>query len=507
MATNVNFTGLTGGIVSPSIEKATLSTNYLNFHGAGGANWSQQYLPELYEQEVERYGNRSISSFLRMVGAEMPMASDQVIWSEQGRLHLAYNGQINPATGVIDTITGIDSGTTEAHAVRKGATVVATVNSVVFKAIVTAGSETATDSLTIKPYGGQNVDNISGIAADDNQVIKFFVYGSEYDKGTDTMAGAVQPTFKSFTNKPIIIKDHFEISGSDTAQIGWVEVSGEGGQTGYLWYMKAEGDTRVRFEDYLEMSMVEAEKAVGFGTDANNDGNADTGDAISAAADAEGNLLQGTEGLFAAIESRGIVSTNQFDSLTPGPLTSNTGVPSNDRLSEFDLLLKELDKQGSIEENLLFLDRDANLYIDDLLAGLSAGTQGGTAYGVFENSEDMALNLGFTGFHRGSYDFYKTDWKYLNDASTRGLVGGLSGVLTPAGTSSVYDQQLGKNVRRPFLHVRYRASEADDRRMKSWVTGSVGGPTSSSVDKMEIHYLSERCLVTQAANNFVLFKS
>ena len=30
--------------------------------------------------------------------------------------------------------------------------------------------------------------------------------------------------------------------------------------------------------------------------------------------------------------------------------------------------------------------------------------------------------------------------------------------------------------------------------------------TSSNIDKMEINYLSERCLVVQAANNFVLFK-
>jgi hypothetical protein len=141
-----------------------------------------------------------------------------------------------------------------------------------------------------------------------------------------------------------------------------------------------------------------------------------------------------------------------------------------------------------------------------MLAGLSAGTQGGTAYGVFENSEDMALNLGFTGFRRGSYDFYKTDWKYLNDASTRGHVGGVDGVLIPAGTSSVYDQMVGANVRRPFLHVRYRAGQADDRKLKSWVTGSVGGAVTSNIDKMEINYLSERCLVVQAANNFVLFK-
>ena len=222
--------------------------------------------------------------------------------------------------------------------------------------------------------------------------------------------------------------------------------------------------------------MVEAEKAVG---------------SVSAG------VPDGSEGLLAAIGARGIVSTSQFDSATTNA----------DQLDEFDLLLKELDKQGAIEENMLFLDRDANLYIDDMLAGLNPNISGGLSYGVFENSEDMALNLGFNGFRRGSYDFYKTDWKYLNDKSTRGLVGGLSGLLVPAGTSSVYDQQLGKNVRRPFLHVRYRASEADDRKMKSWITGSVGGASTTGDDKMEVHYLSERCLVVQAANNFIRFDS
>ena len=475
MATNVSFSGpAAGSIVTPAAQKMTLQSNYLNFH-TGGVNWAQQYLPELYAQEVERYGNRSVSSFLRMVGAEMPMASDQVIWSEQGRLHLAYTGEINPVTGAIDAIVGIDSGATEAHAIRKGATVVCTVAGVVFKAFVTAGIETATNALTIKPYGAENVDDLAGIGTTDNQAIKFFVYGSEFNKGTDSMTDSVEPVFKSFTNKPMIIKDHFEISGSDTAQIGWVEVSGESGQSGYLWYMKAEGDTRVRFEDYLEMTMIEAEKSH---------------------ANAVADVPAGSEGLLSAIANRGMVATNQFDSSTPAA----------DKLAEFDLLLKELDKQGSIEENMLFLDRDANLYIDDLLAGLNPHVTGGVNYGVFENSSDMALNLGFTGFRRGSYDFYKTDWKYLNDASTRGHVGGLKGLLVPAGTSSVYDQQLGKNVRRPFLHVRYRASQADDRKLKTWVTGSVGAATTG-FDKMEIHYLSERCLVVQAANNFIRFDS
>jgi len=48
-------------------------------------------------------------------------------------------------------------------------------------------------------------------------------------------------------------------------------------------------------------------------------------------------------------------------------------------------------------------------------------------------------------------------------------------------------------------------SQSDDRRMKSWVTGSVGAATSA-LDAMQIHMLSERCLVTQGANNFMLLK-
>jgi hypothetical protein len=288
------------------------------------------------------------------------------------------------------------------------------------------------------------------------------------------MTGAVTPSFKSFTNKPIILKDKYEISGSDASQVGWVEVTGENGQSGYLWYLKAEGDTRTRFEDYLEMSMVEGELA------ANGSG----------AAGVTG--IGGTEGLFAAIEDRGHVTAG---------VDGNT---ATEDLQDFDEILKKLDTQGAIEENMLFVNRDVALNIDDMLAAQNSYGSGGTSYGVFSNSEDMALNLGFSGFRRGSYDFYKTDWKYLNDITTGGAFASIRGVVVPAGTSTVYDQTLGKNIKRPFLHVRYRASEADDRRMKSWTTGSVGGATTSDLDAMEVHYLSERCLVVQGANNFML---
>ncbi len=293
-------------------------------------------------------------------------------------------------------------------------------------------------------------------------------------KGTDTTAVSIEPSFTQHSNKPVIIKDKYEVSGSDASQIGWVEVTTEGGDTGFLWYLKGEGEARLRFEDYTEMAVVEGEKT--------------TNAALKAVIGDD----SGTEGLFSAVSTRGNV-----DSAYAGSLAS------------FDAILKGLDKEGAIEENMLFVNREIALAFDDMLAGLDGGNTGaGSAYGVFNNSEDMALNLGFSGFRRGSYDFYKTDWKYLNDISTRGIgasSSAIKGILVPAGTSTVYDQSLGSNIRRPFLHVRYRASEADDRRMKSWLTGSVGGAATSSLDAMEVHFLSERCLCVQGANNFVLF--
>ena len=204
----------------------------------------------------------------------------------------------------------------------------------------------------------------------------------------------------------------------------------------------------------------------------------------------------GTEGLFQAITNRGNIMSG---------FQGATGI------SDFDQILKNLDTQGAIEENMLFLNRDTDLEFDDMLSQISAGQSGGTAYGLFENSEDMALNLGFSGFRRGSYDFYKSDFRYLNDKATRGSINSrdavapLRGIIIPAGTSTVYDQQLGKNLKRPFLHVRYRASQTESRKMKTWTTGSVGA-TTSDLDAMQINYLTERCLITQGANNFMLMK-
>jgi len=477
----------------PMPTKSALASNYLNFADGSGNDFAQQYLPELYEAEVERYGNRTLSGFLRMVGAEMPMTSDQVIWSEQNRLHIGYEngtGDLSVELTGATTTTGstITLGSDHNMSIRIGNTIVvadAATGLLTLKCYVSAINQAAR-SFTVLSYTTADLSSLT-VGAATTADVNLFVYGSEFGKGTDGMVGSLDAQFTQYNNKPIIIKDTYEISGSDAAQIGWVEVAAEDGTNGYLWYLKSEGETRLRFQDYLEMAVVEGETATaGSGV-------------VSQSALGAGITTAGTEGLFAAITSRGNVYQNYANG------TGTAGAGTRSALQDFDFILQNLDKQGAIEENMLFLDRETSLDFDDMLAAQNSYGAGGTSYGVFENSEEMALNLGFDGFRRGSYDFYKTDWKYLNDATTRGLIDNVKGVMVPAGTSTVYDQMLGTNIRRPFLHVRYRASEADDRRMKSWITGSVGGASTSTFDKMEVSFLSERCLVTQAANNFVLF--
>jgi len=480
-----SVTGTNFGSIKPSQKQQALESNYLNFTN-GTNDFAQQYLPEIYEQEIERYGNRTLSGFLRMVGAEMPMSSDQVIWSEQNRLHIAYNN-VTCATATTLTFTTGGTGINFVQNVVSPGQTLVVINPTTgaeLKVLVNASSTTGTTAtLTVYPYTQASLTS-GAVSFASATNLKVFVYGSEFIKGsTDASIQAITPSFTQYNNSPIIVRERYQIAGSDTAQIGWVEIATEDGASGYLWYLKAESETRLRFEDYLEMAVIEGElSAASSGVSTLTPGTPNT----------NGVTYKGTEGLFAAVKSRGNIVNN---------FTAASG------LSDFDSILKGLDTQGAIEENMLFLNRATSLDFDDMLASLSAGAAGGVAYGLFENSEQMALNLGFSGFRRGSYDFYKTDWKYLNDASTRGGMANTSidGLLVPAGTSTVYDQQLGTNIRRPFLHVRYRANEADDRRMKSWITGSVGGAYTSDLDAMQVHFLSERCLVTQGANNFVLF--
>ena len=133
----------------PAARQQTLSTNYLDF--TGGANdWAQQYLPDLMEKEAEVFGPRTISGFLSKIGAEEAMSADQVVWSEQGRLHLSYKGKLTDTTsflvqadidGADSDNSGISNGHGEVrHGIRVNDTVIIADTNQVVKCLVAAVS-------------------------------------------------------------------------------------------------------------------------------------------------------------------------------------------------------------------------------------------------------------------------------------------------------------------------------------------------------------------------------
>ena len=437
--------------LTPTAQKIALPTNYIS---STQFNYLNQFLPDTYEQEFERYGNRSVAALIRLFGAEIPSNSDMIKWAEQGRLHIKYTNC---------TSSGVSSGLTTFT--NPGGTMAFRAGQQVFLSGSNGASgvglitSVTTTTFVVALYGSLIATDVFPSTA----TVTAFVYGSEFQKGTAGMVGSLEAQDTFFDNKPIILKDNYQVSGSDMSQIGWVNITTEDGAGGYLWYVKSQHETRLRFDDYLEMSMIEGQPAI-------------TGSQalvqLSPAASANyagtaGATQAGTKGLFYEVSNRGNVWSG--------------GNPTT--LSDWDTIFQRLDKQGAIQENTMMVNRQFSFDTSDMLAAQNSYGANGTSYGLFNNDKTMALNLGFQQFTRG-YDVYYSDWKYLNDATTRGdiVAGGVNGILIPAGSTNIYDQVIGKNMKRPFLHVRYRATEAEDRRYKT-------------------------CMCTLGANNFFIFKN
>lgn len=446
----VNFT--------PSPKKEVTSSNYLE---ASDFNFTNQYMPDLYEKEFQSYGNQSVKGLLEKIGSEYAISSDLVKWTEEGRLTKIYK----TATRTNNVFSGTSL---VGHAVRVNETVLIynTVTGIENIGVVTsvnADDFTALSTLAAGYTVGTTASQLT-----------IYVFGSEFKKGTPGQDKSLTTDPNIFENKPIIIKDVDIVNGSDMTQIGWIEVAPEYGG-GYLWYLKDRAKTRQRFDDLLEMSMVEGKKI----------------EATSGAYATAG--LRGTEGFFEAVSKgnifEGIVSDIEVD---------------------YASIINRLDSQGAIAENMMFAKRNQDLAFDKGMADINAAYDGGQSYGLFGNDSNMALSLSFKSVMWGGYTFHKTAWKYLNDPTKRGAITGLSainGVICPAGSMSVYDNVLGANTTLPFLHIKYRSNSGEDRRYKAWVVGGAGGATSSSLDANELHLLSERCLCVMGRNNFVLLKS
>tara|TARA_R100000734_G_C3318216_1_gene112155 strand:+ start:2298 stop:3731 length:1434 start_codon:yes stop_codon:yes gene_type:complete len=421
---------------------------------------------------VETYGDQGITGFLKLTGAiNAGGQSDQIDWWEMGRRHktLAYtagNTTIG-ASGVNVTIT--DSAVTEAVQAQDVLMDVGTGARFIVKS-GGFGTGSAADVVLIKLDGTAAVEDTDIDASAGGTLIKI---GNMYAQGTNQPTAFDEPGVRRYSNPFMIVKDRYEVNGSQATNIGWVNIGG--GE--YRWFMKGEQEARARFEDRRELMMLFGEKNDGSGAQALDDN------------------LAGSEGYFSAIQDRGI----QVSNANANPL---------DSFSEFDDIIMELDKQGAPSEYAMYVNRKQDLAIDDMLAtGLATSVTAGLPgqFGAFNNDADMAVKLGFKSFTRGGYTFHKHDWKLLNDPTLLGASNFIQGAMIPM--TQVADARSG--MKAPALAMYYKEANGYSREMEHWVTGSILGHTNNGdvgSDNAVFHYRSEIALCVRGANQHVMIK-
>ena len=419
--------------------------------------------PDNRDLLIQTYGDQGITGFLELTGAvKNAGTADQVQYWEEGRLHkkvaISAGGVDAGATGHF-TVAAYTSGTD--NPVR--------LNDVLLtpggQRLVVTNLDDSNEEIDVKTLTGANV------TAEDSAT-ELIVIGNIYAQGTSQPTEFYQTDVQKRDNDFLITKETYQVNGSQATNIGWINV----GNGDYRWYVKGEMDTRKRFMNQREMMMLLSERE------------ADTGGGVALAS----GTITGSEGYFAAVEDRGITTTGDFDSM-----------------ADIDSIILLLDKQGAPSEYAMYVNTQTSLNMDDMVAsGIATSTTAGLPgqFGAFQNSPDMAVQLGFKSFTRGGYTFHKHDWKLLNDPTLLGAFGTplFKGAMVPM--TQVADAKTG--VKAPALEMNYKAANGYSREMEHWVTGGgVLGYATDGDDLAKFHYRSECNLITRAANQHVVLKS
>ena len=418
--------------------------------------------PDNRDLLVKTYGNQGITGFLKMTGAVKANGSDdQVQYWEESRLHSKVTLTVSAAVASAASTTA----TFAAGGVQLRNNDVILLNGSV-RCIVdgvsstegVGGSGAASGSVTLVPIAGSFGEAVTAGAS------AVPIIGNLFAQGSDQPDQFLESNVVRRTNPYMILKETFKVSGSQATNIGWINV----GNGDYRWYVKGEMDTRQRFLDKREMMMLLGE---------------------SGTVTVDGKSVSGSEGYFAAIEDRGIVT--------------DAGSADFATLSEMDSIIIELDKQGAAPEYAIYANSATMLALDDMVAKSisSDPTIGAQAFGAFQNDPQAAVRLGFSSFRRGGYTFHSKSWKLLNDPTL--LAGhGFKGVMIPLTT--VVDPKSGN--RAAALEMNYKAANGYSREMEHWMTGSILGVTNANEDSLQFNYRSECNLITRAANQHVLIK-
>ena len=449
---------------APSIGHAT-DTNYSTL----SAIYDKIAKPDNREQLAKIFGNQKVSginSLLRMVGASKAAGMDnEVVWWEEQRLHAGVDA---PSAS-----TAISSVSADPMTITLTGSNTFLVNDVVLVYTVADGSarperaqviSRTSTTIVVRPYKNWVATHLADVVTGVGKV------SNEFGQGTDQPTEFLASDADKYTNTYRILKTMFSVTGSQMTNIGWIKVDGS-----WLWYHKQEQDFRDRTNDYDELSSILSDKLTNAG--------------LAGVAEFNQN---GSEGLFSAIESRGLNYEYYLESI-----------------ADLDKVIRSLDKQKGVGEYAFYVNRMQDQTWDTFMslgntteANIRSGVN--EQYTVFGGDKKKAINLGFASAHRSSYTFHKHDYKLLNDSQLLGATGTdyYKGVMIPMMTT--VDPNLGTTS--PILEINHKGVEGYSREMEHFKFGGVPmAGYSSTQDALQFEYKSEKNLVVRGANNCVLF--
>ena len=433
--------------------------------------------PDNRDLLINTYGDQGITGFLALTGATRSAGvSDEVQYWEEGRLHHKVTASLDADGGAASQdgqleITGAGTDADGTKRLRLNDVLMDKLGNRMVITVVAAVDSGTADKYDVRLLNGD--DMTTGATALSNTTDEeYILIGNVYAQGSGQPSEFYQTEVTKRVNPFIITKETYKVNGSQATNIGWINI----GNGDYRWYVKGEMDTRKRFMDQREMMML-------FSQD--NGGSLDLG--------TNQGKIAGSEGYFQAVSRRGITASGSFG--------DGAG------FADVDEIIFELDKQGAPHEYAMYVDTKTSLDIDDMLAaGIATQNTAGLAgqFGAFQNSPDMAVQLGFKSFTRGGYTFHKHGWKLMSNPQLLGAFGNdkpFKGAMVPL--MNVVDAKTG--MKAPALEMNYKEAGGYSRELEHWVEGGgVLGFKTNDEDVAKFHYRSECNLITRAANQHVI---
>jgi hypothetical protein len=466
---------------TPSSAKTVTTENYVSTVDY----LSAIHKPDVNEVFTKRYGDQGITGLMELLGNKRAVGQRDFSHFEEDWIHqtitidtdadtkaitggyqiqidlTAYDNQDhspiqlndilefeNGQTGLVAAIS-IDGGAFESVSGYTPDVPATPAAGLVFAQVLTYDG-TATD-----------VANIPGIA---------IITGSEFAEGTDQPDG-MTPNVIKYENTVMIIKKSYEVTGSEATNVTWFKVTDpQTGKSGWLWYIKGESDTYRKFEDHMELQML-------------------NGDQVATGATVLSGLgMYGTEGLidFAA-GGNNISYTTSLD------------------VADFRVITIALDKNRGAMENTMWAGLTASLDIDDDFRDYFNAA--GASFGTFEGGEEHAVQMGFKSFQYGGYTYHKKSYKAFNHIKLLGYTDSSSAdskyrtaVLVVPGDSQV-DPVSRETI--PSLSIRYKAAGDYSREMEHWLEGgAVLANKTNGLDQLKCNYRTERGFEGFANNRY-----